>query len=285
MKVNRLAERFFEHSARSCKPSSLQGARDRLRLFLKEFGDVKVHKVSRESLIRFLHESAAGLSDSTHRQNIVFCERLQNYGVRFEYLRKPWLKPGDVKKPRMVNRDTLPTLEQTAQILSIMRPDAQPIFRCLRLTGARPGELCGARIEQLEGQPGERVIVLTEHKTARKTGLKRRILLSPAAEAIVVEAIGGRTEGPIFTTARGKAWLRDRLSREYRRCRNHFGISKRVVLYTARHEAASRMIDSGADISEVKVQLGHTDIGTTQRYVHPDEAKVRSSVMRIKDVA
>jgi integrase len=278
MKVNTLAEKFLAHSARSCTPGSLQGARDRLRLFLAEFGSTNTKKVRRERLIQFLHESQGNLSDSTHRQNITFVERLQTYGVRFEYLRKPWLKPGDVKKPRMVNRDTLPTLEQTSQILSIMRADAQPIFRCLRLTGARPGELCGARIEQLEGQPGERVIVLTEHKTARKTGLKRRILLSPAAEAIVVDAIGCRTEGPIFTTARGKAWLRDRLSREYRRCRNHFGISKRVVLYTARHEAASLMIDSGADISEVKVQLGHTDIGTTQRYVHPDEAKVRGSV-------
>jgi integrase len=284
MKVNTLAEKFLAHSARSCTPGSLQGARDRLRLFLAEFGSTNTKKVRRERLIQFLHESQGNLSDSTHRQNITFVERLQTYGVRFEYLRKPWLKPGDVKKPRMVNRDTLPTLEQMVQILSIMRKDAQPIIRSLRLTGARPGELCAARIDQLEGTPGEMVIVQTEHKTARKTGMKRRILLSPQAEEIVREEIGDRAAGPIFLTARGLPWLRDRLSREFRRCRDHFGISKKIVLYSLRHELASLMIDAGADISEVKVQLGHTDIGTTQKYVHPDEKKVRRSVMQVRDV-
>lgn len=125
-------------------------------------------------------------------------------------MKHPWLKKGDVQKPPQTFRQRLPTLEETQLILSIMRPFAQPLYRCLRLTGARPGEL--------------------------------------------------------------------------RRCRDHFGISKEIVLYTARHACASMMIDSGADISEVKVQLGHTDIGTTQRYVHPDERKVRKSVTAIQDV-
>lgn len=286
MKVSKLADKYLRHSAQTCKPGSVQSTRDRLRLFLQKFGTKKIKKVSRQKLIRFLHEHGEGLSDSTRRHNIASVERLQNFAIRFDYLKKPWVKRGDVKKPLMANRDTLPTLKETQQILSIMSRHARPIYRCLRLTGARPGELCIARIENLEGTPGEMVIVLgkDQHKTGGKTGMKRRILLSAAAEAIVREAIGDRTEGPIFLTSHRKPWIRDRLSREFRRCRNHFGISRRVVLYTTRHEAASLMIDAGADISEVKVALGHTDIGTTQRYVHPDEKKVRRSVTQISDV-
>jgi integrase len=165
-----------------------------------------------------------------------------------------------------------------------MRKDAIPIFRCCRLTGSRPGELCAARIEQIEGPPGERLIVQTKHKTAKKTGQKRRIILTAAAEELVDIATAGRTEGAIFLTARGLPWLRDRLSREFRRCRDHLGISKKIVLYSTRHEAASRMIDAGCDINQVKVQLGHTDIGTTQRYVHAKDETVRQAAMAIQDV-
>ncbi len=285
MKIKKLAGKFFEHAARTNTPKSLQGLRDRLKLFLDEFGNTKVDKLDREDLIRFCHESQGELSGNTHRQNISRIRALQNYAVRFDYLEKPWLRKGDYTLPPATYRETLPTLEQTAQIISIMRKDALPIYGCLRQTGARPGELCAARIEQLEGVAGEMVIVMDEHKTARKTGMKRRILLTPDAESIVVAAIGERTAGPIFLTASGKAWLRDRLSREYRRCRDHFGISRKVVLYCSRHQLASLMIDSGCDISVVAVQLGHKNISTTQKYIHPDERKVRRSVMKIADVA
>lgn len=284
MKVRRLAEKFFVHASRTNTPKSLQGLKDRLRLFLDEFGETKTTKVSRERLIRFLHDSQGTLSGNTHRQNFSRIRALQNYALRFDHLERPWLRKGDYQAPPATFRETLPTLEQTAQILSVMRADAQPIYRCLRLTGARPGELCNATIDQLTGEPGETVIVQEKHKTARKTGLKRRILVIPAAEQIVQEAIGGRTEGPIFLTVSGKPWRVDLLSREFRRCREKLGIDRRIVLYTTRHAAASLMIDAGAEITDVKVQLGHTDIGTTQRYIHPDERKVRKSVAVIPDV-
>lgn len=284
MTVNKLAEKFLRHAARSNTPKSLQGLKDRLRLFLAEYGETNVKRVKRESLIAFLLSSQGTLSDQTHRQNICRVEALQGWAVRFEYLERPWIRRGDVKKPPNVGRDVLPTLEQTIQILSIMRPDAQPIYRCLRLTGARPGELCAATIDQLHGTAGERVVVLEKHKTAKKTGKPRRILLSEQAEELAVASIGERQAGTIFVTRLGRPWIVDRLSREFRRCRDQLGISRRVVLYTTRHAAASMMIEAGADISEVQAQLGHTDIQTTQKYLHLSERKVRASVTKLVDV-
>lgn len=284
MKVNKLAEKFLQHSSRTNAPKSLEGMRDRLRLFLEAFGDQNTKRVSREALIAFLQSSQGTLSDTTHRANITAVERLQSWSVRFEYLKKPWTRRGDVRKPPQVNRDTLPTLEQSAQILSIMRPDAQLIYRCQILTGARPGELCGAMVDQLHGTPGEMLIILEKHKTVKKTGKPRRILLSEQAEAVVRESIGDRTDGPIFLTRLRKPWVVDRLSREFRRCRNKLGLSKRIVLYSTRHQAASLMIEAGADISVVQAQLGHTDIATTQKYLHINDRKVRESVAKISDV-
>lgn len=258
--------------------------RDRLKLVGGRFGKRKAKSLKVDELQKFFHELAATVSPTTQRHNLVAFDQVMRFALDRGEIEKPWYKPKDLPKPKARNRDYVPTAEQLSKMLSVMRPDAQPVIRCLRLCGARPSEICAAQVSNLEGKPGTMSIVLDEHKTARKTGMKRTIRLSPAAEAIVLEAITGRESGTIFRTASGLDWNVARLSREFRRCRNHFGFSDELVLYSMRHTTASLMIDSGADISEVKLQLGHTDIGTTQRYVHPDDSTVRRSVMRIEDV-
>ncbi|MBS0260470.1 MAG: site-specific integrase, partial [Planctomycetes bacterium] len=60
---------------------------------------------------------------------------------------------------------------------------------------------------------GNRVITLKEHKTARKTGLVRRIPIGKKLQELLDQAIGGRTEGPVFRSPSGRAWKVGNLSR------------------------------------------------------------------------
>ena len=53
------------------------------------------------------------------------------------------------------------------------------------------------------------------------------------------------------------------------------------TVHTLRHTHASRLIQNGMSVYEVKAVLGHADIRTTMRYAHLEEAKVTS---RARDV-
>ena len=85
-------------------------------------------------------------------------------------------------------------------------PAFRLIYSALRQCGARPGELCRATIADVDR--ANRVITLKEHKTARKTGQVRRIPIGRKLGELLNQAIGTRTEGPVFLSPAGKVRLR-----------------------------------------------------------------------------
>src|SRR5262249_61999842 len=73
-----------------------------------------------------------------------------------------------LEKPRVGQRDRVPTPEETATILSQASRQFRLIYSALRQSGARPGELCRATIADIDQTAN--AIILREHKSARKTG-------------------------------------------------------------------------------------------------------------------
>lgn len=55
-------------------------------------------------------------------------------------------------------------------------------------------------------------------------------------------------------------------------------IGKRISPNMLRHTFATHMLLAGADIKTVQVLLGHTNIATTQRYIHSIEERLRTAV-------
>jgi integrase len=145
------------------------------------------------------------------------------------------------------------------------------IFSALRQCGARPGELCRAAISDIDRTAN--AIILREHKTARKTGKPRRIPIGRKLGDLLAQAIGERQAGPIFLSPVGKAWTVPNLSRTYSRLRDLAGLPRDLVLYLARHECGTKICREKG-IEYARRLLGHSDISTTQRYMHLDDREL-----------
>jgi integrase len=76
-----------------------------------------------------------------------------------------------------------------------------------------------------------------------------------------------RIAGPVFSTLRGKTikapYVRVLLPRLARRA----GIAKRVHAHGLRHSHAARLAAGNVPINIIARQLGHSNIGTTSRYL------------------
>ena len=59
------------------------------------------------------------------------------------------------------------------------------------------------------------------------------------------------------------------------------GLPFRATAHTLRHTQASRLIQNGLNLYEIKEVLGHSDIKTTMRYAHLEQAAVS---LKVKEV-
>ncbi|HIB84645.1 MAG TPA: integrase, partial [Chromatiaceae bacterium] len=57
-----------------------------------------------------------------------------------------------------------------------------------------------------------------------------------------------------------------------------------VTIHTFRHTHASRLIQNGMSVYEVKEMLGHTDIKTTLRYAHLEQREVSCRARDVIDL-
>lgn len=276
---------FLADASVRCTRSTVTFYEKRLVFLLRKFTGRQLSELTRAEILSVL--DAAGKwpdgrlkAPDTIRSNVITWEQLQKWAIEQEYLENPITKK--IPKPMGRKRELIPSIDDTKAIMELCRPDFVPIFRALRLTGARPGELCKAEIKHIDAEAGE--IVLTEHKTARKTGRPRRIAVGhPALIEIVREAIGDRTEGFIFMRASNKPWTTIAIGAAYREARLKAGLPKGLVPYLCRHEHATELYKTTGDLKSVADALGHAQLSTTMRYTRIDGDRLKSNQKLFKE--
>jgi len=275
VKIKKLLRLFHSWCDEHREASTARHYRSRLKSFRERFGKTQISDLKPLDLEEWLTDAGRWpdgemKSPDTRRANIVAWQRFQSYLVEHKILSEPILDK--IEKPRGNHRTKIPTAEETRTIMEAATPEFRQIYQALRRTGARPGELASALIADWHREKG--LIVLTSHKTKRKTGKDRLIAVGEKLEPLLLEAISEREEGPIFLSPRGKQWKTGSLSQVFRRIRDEQGLSKDLVLYLTRHEHATQLCEK-LGIHAAAEALGHANLQTTKRYVKTDPAALR----------
>ena len=139
-------------------------------------------------------------------------------------------------------------------------------------TGARISEACDIRLDQ----------VLLKEKSVILTGKGRKQRLVPL-NIMCMEALKKylkrrpKTDADdyLFLSRTGKSIGRENIWRMIQKYVKKAGIKKPVSPHTFRHSIATHLVENGADIVMVQRLLGHTNILSTQIYLHLGLEKFR----------
>ena len=152
-------------------------------------------------------------------------------------------------------------------------------------SGLRSAELCSLNVGDIESYRNRPVLVVNG-----KGGKVRRVPLHPKALETIraywrAEGRNGHDPGePIFQTL-GKHGPYEARRLTYKAIRHLVArthkaalIKRRVTPHTLRHTFAVSLLDQGVDLRTVQDLMGHSNITTTQVYLHTNDEKKLAAV-------
>jgi integrase len=145
-------------------------------------------------------------------------------------------------------------------------------------TGLRPGEVCALKVKDIQGDNALICRTYSDYTIRETTKQKRKqyIPLSDAALAIVHRnSLGKHPDTFVFINPRSGDGYRPKTLGDI--WNKYAGID--VTLYEAtRHSFCTQLVEDGVQLSIIRDLARHSDIRTTQKYVHPTGGSARQAV-------
>jgi integrase/recombinase XerD len=211
---------------------------------------IKLHAVALRIFFRFLVQRKMLGRDPTEFLGVPKIER---------YL------PETLSEPEIVK------LMSAAGSKTPMEVRDRAIVELLYASGLRVGELCGARLENLDLDKGFiRVVGKGNKQRLVPVGSGARKALARYLGVARPELVGRKTGGEIFLSVRGRKLTNQRIWQLLGELAKRSGLKKDVHPHMLRHSFATHLLQGGADLRIIQELLGHADIATTQVYTHVD---------------
>lgn len=159
--------------------------------------------------------------------------------------------------------EALQTLEETLRL----RSAAADAIRVLALTGARLSEITAIRWGQVDLNRGLLVLPAKTHKAGHRSGEVKEIPLSAAAQAVIANRPKGQSTDYVFPPKSGDGPI-TLSSKLWQMIRAEASLPVGITNHSLRHSLGSMMAMQGAEAAEIMAMLGHTQLSTTERYIH-----------------
>lgn len=212
------------------------------------------------------HLNNLGLADSSVSRNIACVKSFYNFLEDSEIIEKnPTEK---LKQPSIGKKE--PRYMSTDEVKRVLRAtsgeqfeDRDKLMMVIMLTtGVRIAELLSIDYEDISED---------NFITIRGKGNKeRKVLLVPEAQNLLDRYLDSRGHfgGALFRSARGTRLKMRSAQYMIEKYVTKANLNDGVSAHKFRHTSATMMLENGIDIRTIQEILGHSDISTTQKYMH-----------------
>ncbi|MBP7865705.1 MAG: site-specific integrase [Acidobacteria bacterium] len=256
----------------------------RLKFWSAELGSVSVSKVTPgmvETAVNRLREKKLSDTSIHHylrllgRVFTVSARRWDMLPVDASPLRRVDVPPCEAGRTRFLTPDEIGRLLKACK--ESKSPFLADVVSLLLLTGARRGEICGLRWDELELDPGRERVVLS----ASRTKTKRARVLPLFGESLeIIRRRSAKKESPVYVFPMVKGKTKGKpvfsLKTAWAVATKRAGLTD-LRIHDLRHCAASLLLQAGTDLSVIGKLLGHSTETMTSRYAHLRDDIIRTA--------
>jgi integrase len=164
-----------------------------------------------------------------------------------------------------------PSDEEVRTMLSCARGWLRTAIALAAFAGLRMGEVRAIEVrdvDQVDGRILVRRALSEDEVMPPKSGHERVVPLAPELAAVLVEALTDKLPtARVVVNAYGRTPGRTHVLANLKALQRRVGLPERSF-HSLRHYFCSTLVRRGASVEAVRLLAGHSDLDTTQRYVH-----------------
>jgi len=245
-----------------------------LKRFIEQCGDMPIESVTREHVQSWVVAGyGQGLSPVTLARRLSALRGLLDVAMKAGWCSKnvaAGVRPP--KQPKRLPR-TLPP-EQTSQMMHDTSSSAEE--RDLALFAVMYG--CGLRVSEAVGLNLRDVSLEAAELRVLGKGKKERVVPIPQGVIDLIrgwlDVRGVASSDAMFLNQRGGRLTVRSAQRMVKQRALETGADISVTPHRLRHSFATHLLAGGVDLRAIQELLGHSSLGTTERYTHLDIAKL-----------
>lgn len=262
MKLSEMFKNYIEHLRLYNSDGYVKYTIKEEKSILEYFGDVDSSEILVESLQKYILDlRELGLSANTINKHISTIKRIYNFNEIDNHFSK-------VKKIKekfvtfgICEDDPEKVLDEACKLLSLQN---QIILHVFYDTGVRLNELIN--IESKNVDLKRRTILLT----TTKTGNERFVFISKKTKRMATSFCKkALSRKYLFVNQNGDKLKTSAIESLFARIRKRLGI-RNFSPHRLRHSLSTELYKNGANILLISNILGHSNVNTTRRYIHPD---------------
>lgn len=242
--------------------------------YLDEGADSSLENITPDSIQNYLtHLEKQGKSTATVSRSLASIRAFMQYMIKEGAITEnPALiiaLPKITKKvPKILQEDEIKYLLEAPKKTDLKGIRDKAMLELLYSTGIRVSELLDLQVTDINLNQG--YIMCRDYQKERTIPIGRPAIT--AVKKYLVDArhvmLRNAEENHLFVNCNGNKMTRQGFWKILKNYAKIAGISTEITPHMLRHSFAAHLIQNGANLKSVQQMLGHSDISTTQVYVH-----------------
>ena len=240
------------------------------------FGRLRLDGITPAEIEKFKVKRSQSISQTGTNRDLAALRVMLNYALRHSYIPKnPF---GEVKLfPEGPGNMRIVSHEEQARYIAAASPLLRDVATLMAETGLRPEELFRIRGEDVHLDKNYLFIPKGKTRFAR-----RNVPLTMAAIEVLKRRLKKAEGAYLFPHKTDPNLPLTTVKKAHAVAIRKAGIEPRFRLYDFRHTFGSRATMAGVDLATLKELMGHSNISTTMRYVHPTPEHKRNAVEKLE---